>query len=146
MTKKFLSHWFFYSCIFGAISVYAPIPAFGAEKLIADTTPDFRELSANGRHLFFVECNSTGIVIRQANNKNVNITLGELKAASGCPVFEDFIVSAKHKRNYEIVLLVRQSGLESYSKAHAIAERCKARTSKLSIPNDGIIDLSMFNL
>ena len=99
------------------------------------------------RNPFFIECNSTGIVIRQANNKNINITLGALKAESGCPDLEDFVESAKRTGDYAIIFLVRKSGLESYSYANAIAELdCKAKTSKLPMPNDGNIDLSMFKL
>ena len=136
MAKKLLSDWFFYFCMFGATGIYAPIPAFGTEKLITDTTPNLPALSPKNRHHFFVECNSTGIVIRKPNNQNICITLGELSAKGGCPAFEDFVESVKRKGNYVIIFLVRQSGLESYTKAHAIAERCKARTSKLPIPEN----------
>jgi hypothetical protein len=97
------------------------------------------------RNPFFVECNSTGIVIRKPNNKNENITLAELK--SSAPAFADFVESAKRTGDYMIIFLVRKSGSESYAYANAIAELdCKAKTSKLPMPNDGNIDLSMFRL
>lgn len=99
------------------------------------------------RNLFFVECNSTGIVVRRPGNQNLNITLGELKVKSGCPPFMDFVETAKRTGDYVILFLVRKSGLEAYSYANAIAELdCGAKTSKLPMPNDGNIDLSMFRL
>jgi len=99
------------------------------------------------RNTFFVECNSTGIVIRKPNNINENITIGELKSESGCPKFEDFVEGAKRTGDYGIIFLVRKAGVESYNYANAIAELdCKAKTSKLPVPNEGNIDLSMFKL
>jgi hypothetical protein len=99
------------------------------------------------RNVFFVECNSTGIVIRKRGGKAENITLAELKGDSGCPAFVDFVESAKSTGDYAIIFLLRKSGLESYAYANAIAELdCKAKTSKLPMPNDGKIDLSGFKM
>ena len=98
------------------------------------------------RNLFFVECDSTGIVIRRPGKQD-RISLAELKAKSGCPAFADFVETAKRTGDYVILFLVRKAGLESYSYANAIAELdCGAKTSKLPMPNDGNIDLSMFRL
>lgn len=97
------------------------------------------------RYPFFVECNSTGVVIRKPNNENVNITTAQLKA--GSVEFRDFVEEAKRKGDYAIIFLVRRSGIESYGYSNAIAELdCKAKTSKLPMPNDGNIDLSAFRL
>jgi hypothetical protein len=49
MNKKLLPRWFFYFCTFGALGLLASNPAFSAEKLIADTTPDFRASVAQGK-------------------------------------------------------------------------------------------------
>jgi hypothetical protein len=96
------------------------------------------------RNPFFVECNSTGIVIRDKNSKNnKTISTGDLKA--GSPEFTDFIEAAKRTGDYKIIFLVRKSGFESHGWANKIAEiDCKADTTKLPIPNEGNIDLSMF--
>ena len=98
------------------------------------------------RNLFFVECDSTGIVIRRPGKQD-RISLAQLKVKSGCPEFADFVETAKRTGDYVILFLVRKAGLESYSYANAIAELdCGAKTSKLPMPNDGNIDLSMFRL
>lgn len=97
------------------------------------------------RYVSFIECNSTGIVIRKPGGKNDLISIAELKA--GNAKLKTFAEEQVRKGDHAILFLVRKAGLMSYAYANKIAEMdCKARTSKLPIPNDGVIDLSMFKL
>jgi len=100
------------------------------------------------RNLFFVECNSTGIVLRGAGDESKAIPLESIKAKSSVE-FHDYCMNAKKSsgEDYVILFLVRKGGLESYAYANDLAENeFKVKTSKLPAPNDGKIDLSGFRL
>lgn len=95
------------------------------------------------RHIFFVDCNSTGIVIlgRGKDSKRVSKAAipnsGEYKA---------FLEKVKKTRDSMVLYLVRRSGNASYLWAASEAEtKFKLRTGKLPIPNDGKLDLSLFD-
>ena len=100
------------------------------------------------RNLFFVECNSTGIVLRGTADETKAIPLESIKAGSSVE-FHDYCVNAKQSsgEDYVILFLVRKGGVLSYNYANALAELdFKVKTSKLPVPNDGKIDLSGFRL
>lgn len=99
------------------------------------------------KNVFFIEANSTGIVLRGASDKAVPISLESIKA--GSPEFMEFCINAKKTsgEDYVILFLIRKGGRESYEYANAAAELdFKVKTSKLPVPNDGPIDLSGFRL
>ena len=100
------------------------------------------------RNLFFVECNSTGIVLRGTADETKAIPFESIKAGTSVE-FHDFCVNAKQSsgEDYVILFLVRKGGVLSYNYANALAELdFKVKTSKLPVPNDGKIDLSCFRL
>lgn len=95
------------------------------------------------RNIFFVDCTSTGIVIldRGAGTKRISKgaipTNGEYKA---------FLEKVKKTRDSMVLYLVRRTGNESYLWAAGEAEtKFKLTTGKLPIPNDGKLDLSLFD-
>jgi hypothetical protein len=100
------------------------------------------------RNIFFIECNSTGIVLRGTNDETKNIPFESIKSGSSVE-FHDFCINAKQSsgEDYIILFLVRKGGLLSYQYATALAELdFKVKVAKLPIPNDGKIDLSGFRL
>ncbi len=100
------------------------------------------------RNLFFVECNSTGIVLRGTADETKAIPFESIKAGTSVE-FHDYCVNAKQSsgEDYVILFLVRKGGVLSYNYANALAELdFKVKTSKLPVPNDGKIDLSGFRL
>ena len=100
------------------------------------------------RNLFFVECNSTGIVLRGTADETKAIPFESIKAGTSVE-FHDCCVNAKQSsgEDYVILFLVRKGGVLSYNYANALAELdFKVKTSKLPVPNDGKIDLSGFRL
>lgn len=99
------------------------------------------------RNLFFVECNSTGIVLRGANDETRPISLASIK--SGSVEFAEFCQKAKSASgsDHMVLFLVRKGGREVYEYAAAAAELdFKVQTGKLPVPNEGNIDLSQFFL
>ena len=100
------------------------------------------------RYLYFIECNSTGIVLRGANDKTIPVSFESVKAGTSVE-FAEFVGNAKKSSgdDYAILFLVRKGGRLAYEYANAAAELdFKAKTAKLPIPNDGKIDLSLFRL
>lgn len=94
-------------------------------------------------NLFFVESNSTGIVIHERGAKPIPI----LKAA--IPTSEEykrFLTRVKATRDSMVLFLIRKAGNENYLWAAGIAEsEFRVTTGKLPMPNDGEIDLSLFH-
>ena len=100
------------------------------------------------RNLFFVECNSTGIVLRGTADETKAIPFESIKAGTSVD-FLNYCINAKQSsgEDYVILFLVRKGGVLSYNYANALAELdFKVKTSKLPVPNDGKIDLSGFRL
>jgi len=92
--------------------------------------------------LFFVECNSTGIVLR--SGKGAPQTISEA-AITKSPAYNQFLDEAKSTHGSMVLFLIRKSGASSYRWAAGWAEsKYQVRTGKLPIPNDGEIDLSLF--
>lgn len=92
--------------------------------------------------LFFVECNSTGIVLRSGEDSPKTISEA---AIPNSPVYNRFLDEVKSTRDSMVLFLVRKSGASSYRWAAGFAEsKYEVLTGKLPIPNDGEIDLSLF--
>lgn len=94
------------------------------------------------KNIFFVECNSTGIVIMTKGKPNKPISTAAI-ATSGD--YNKHLDTVKKTRDSMILFLVRKSGNTAYRWAAGIAEtKYKVTTGKLPIPNDGKIDLTLF--
>ncbi len=96
------------------------------------------------RELFFVECNSTGIVIRGPNDSETVISTAGIPDS---PEYMAFCEKVHKTRDSAILFLIRKDGSEAYNWAAGLAEtNFRVRTAKLPAPNDGKIDLSLFRL
>ncbi len=94
------------------------------------------------KNIFFIECNSTGIVIMTKGKPSKPISTAAI-ATSGA--YNKHLDSVKKTRDSMVLFLVRKSGRTSYRWAAGIAEtKYKVTTGKLPIPNDGKIDLTLF--
>ncbi|MFK7910687.1 MAG: hypothetical protein AB8F34_08790 [Akkermansiaceae bacterium] len=94
------------------------------------------------RNLFFVECNSTGIVIRDRGEQKTIIATAAIPTN---PKFAQFCNKVKGTRDSMVLFLVRRSGNSSYLWAAGLAEtKFEVKTSKLPVPKDGEIDLTLF--
>ncbi len=94
------------------------------------------------RNIFFVECNSTGVVIYTNSQPGKPIST---KAIPTNESFNDFLEKVKKSRDSMVLFLVRKSGKLAYDWAAGIAEtKYNVSHGKLPMPNDGKIDLSAF--
>ena len=94
------------------------------------------------RNLFFVECNSTGIVLRDAKDGEKKLSTAAIKTSG---VYAKYLDRVKKTEDSMVLFLIRKSGNEAFRWAAATAElKYKLSTGKLPIPNDGKIDLSLF--
>ncbi|QTN33270.1 hypothetical protein HZ994_13425 [Akkermansiaceae bacterium] len=92
--------------------------------------------------LFFVECNSTGIVLLTGEGAPKTISQA---AITKSPVYNSFLDEVKSTRDSMVLFLIRKSGAGSYNWAAGWAEsKYEVLTGKLPVPNDGKIDLSLF--
>jgi len=93
--------------------------------------------------LFFVECNSTGIVTHERGAESVAVPTTAITTSEA---YRGFLERAGRSRDPMILFLVRKAGNDSYLWAAGFAENeFRLRTGKLPMPNDGRIDLSLFN-
>ncbi|NNC87956.1 MAG: hypothetical protein HKN82_05785 [Akkermansiaceae bacterium] len=100
--------------------------------------------SRTARNIFFVECNSTGIVIRQEDAEPVPVPTG---AITKNDAYGDFLEKVKKTRDSMVLFLVRKAGNTAYLWAAGHAEtQFEVNTGKLPVPKDGEIDLSLFDL
>lgn len=99
--------------------------------------------SRQARNLYFVECNSTGIILREPDQKPLVIS----KAAIGTnEAYNTFLDTVMRTRDSMVLFLIRKAGNDSYRWAVGWAEsKYRINTGKLPIPNDGEIDLSLFD-
>lgn len=96
------------------------------------------------RNLFFVECNSTGIVIRGPKDTETPISTAAIKDSQE---FALFCEKVKNTNDSMILFLIRKPGFPAYEWAAGRAEKdFDLRTSRLPIPNEGPIDLSLFRI
>lgn len=94
------------------------------------------------KNLFFIECNSTGIVVYNDGQPGKPISTAAIPTNEP---FNDHLEKVKKTRDSMILFLVRKSGKKSYDWAAGIAEtKYRVAHGKLPIPNDGKIDLSLF--
>jgi len=95
------------------------------------------------RNLFFVECNSTGVILRGPEGETVISTAALRESIE----FREFCARAKKAPDSMVLFLVRRAGNDSYNWAAGLAESLfEVRHGKLPVPNEGEIDLSLFNL
>lgn len=93
--------------------------------------------------LFFVECSSTGIILINGNSSSQPISNATIQTSQD---YSNFLEKVKRARDPMVLFLVRKGGNEAYLWAAGIAEsKYKLKNGKLPIPNDGKIDLSLFN-
>lgn len=93
--------------------------------------------------LFFVECNSTGIVLIGEKNGTSTVTT---KAIPSSVEYAYFLEEVKRTRDSMVLFLIRKEGSAAYQWAAGVAEtKFEVRTGKIPIPNNGKIDLSMFS-
>lgn len=94
------------------------------------------------RNLFFVECNSTGVVIYTNGQPGKPISTAAIPTNEP---FNEFLENVKKTRDSMVLFLVRKSGKPAYDWAAGIAEtKYRVSHGKLPMPNDGKIDLSAF--
>ncbi|MGJ8697041.1 MAG: hypothetical protein ACSHYF_12040 [Verrucomicrobiaceae bacterium] len=93
--------------------------------------------------IFFVECNSTGIVLLDAEGGPKPISTAAIRTSG---VYAAYLDKVKKTRDSMVLFLIRKSGDAAYRWAAGAAEvQYELPTGKLPIPNDGEIDLSLFN-
>lgn len=94
------------------------------------------------KNIFFVECNSTGIVLRDGNQQGTTVSTAAIQSNAN---YSAFLEKVKKTRDSMVLFLIRKSGNDAYLWAAGVAEtKFKVTTGKLPIPNDGEIDLSLF--
>lgn len=99
--------------------------------------------SRTARNIFFVECNSTGIVMHREDEEPKSITKGAIGTNED---YNAFLDEVKKTRDSMVLFLIRKSGNDSYRWAAGWAQsKYDVGIGKLPIPNDGEIDLSLFD-
>lgn len=99
-------------------------------------------LDGGAEVIFFVECNSTGIVLMDAPGGKKQISTAAIKTSG---VFAKYLDQVKKTEDAMVLFLIRKSGNDAFRWAAGTAEaKYKVVTGKLPIPNDGEIDLSLF--
>ncbi|MFO1530648.1 MAG: hypothetical protein U1F77_13185 [Kiritimatiellia bacterium] len=94
------------------------------------------------QRLFFVEAGGAGIVFRRNGKEPVRVAKDSVGADQE---YNDFLKAAKEAGNASLVFLIRRDGWWSYLRAAGWAEQSFGLpTTKLPIPGDGVIDLSLF--
>lgn len=94
------------------------------------------------RNLYFVECTSTGIVIHSETGASKPITTNTIQTNEE---YNNLLEKVKRKDDSMVLFLLRNSGDLAYRWAAGIAEtKYRINTSKLPVPNNGNIDLSLF--
>ena len=94
------------------------------------------------QRLFFVEAGGAGIVFRKNGKDPVRVAKDSVGADQD---YNDFLKAAKEAGNASLVFLIRRDGWWSYLRAAGWAEQSfSLNTTKLPIPGDGVIDLSLF--
>ncbi len=92
--------------------------------------------------IFFVECNSTGLVLIGPGDGDKTVATGAIASSTD---YSSFLEEVKRTRDSMVLFLIRKDGNSSYAWAAGIAEnKFEVRTGKIPIPNDGKIDLSLF--
>lgn len=98
--------------------------------------------SRTAKNLFFVECTSTGIVLRSGPAEGTAISTATIGTNE---TYNQLLDAVKRTRDSMVLFLIRKGGNDAYLWAASFAEtRYEVTTGKLPIPNEGDIDLSLF--
>jgi hypothetical protein len=99
-------------------------------------------LDGGPEEIFFVECNSTGIVILDHPGGPKRISTAAIEKSG---VFAKYLDRVKKTEDSMVLFLLRKSGNDAFRWAAGTAEsKYQVTTGKLPLPNDGNIDLSLF--
>ena len=99
--------------------------------------------SRDAKNLFFVECTSTGIVLRSADGDSKPISTAAIGTNQA---YNAYLDKVKTTRDSMVLFLIRKDGNNAYNWAAGWAEsKYDVRTGKLPVPNEGKIDLSLFD-
>ena len=99
--------------------------------------------SRGAANLFFVECTSTGIVIRSGEGAPKTISTAAVGTSED---YNAFLDNVKRTRDSMLLFLIRKGGNNAYNWAAGWAEsKYEVRTGKLPVPNEGKIDLTLFD-
>jgi chaperonin cofactor prefoldin len=94
------------------------------------------------KNIFFIECNSTGIVIMTEGKSGKKISTASIPTNDA---YSSHLDTIKKTPDSLVLFLIRKSGNTSYRWAAGIAEsKYDLTTGKLPIPNDGPVELSLF--
>lgn len=92
--------------------------------------------------IFFVECNSTGLVLIGPGDGDTAVATGAIANSTD---YSSFLEEVKRTRDSMVLFLIRKEGSAAYAWAAGIADsKFEVRTGKIPIPNNGKIDLSLF--
>jgi len=122
------------------------------KKLLADRKTDekphftvarpYGSGTRQNQPLFFVEANGVGIEFHMDKTEKVRVTLGSVGTDKD---YNAFLKTVKNTGNAMLIFLIRRDGWGSYLRAAGWAEQeFGLNTSKLPIPGDGVVDLSLF--
>ena len=96
----------------------------------------------HGQRLFFVEAGGGSITIHDDKKELKRIPYGSIGVDKE---FNDFLQTVKNTGNSALIFLIRKDGWGVYNRAAGWAEQgFSLNTSKLPIPGDGPVDLSVF--
>jgi chaperonin cofactor prefoldin len=99
--------------------------------------------SRGAKNLFFVECTSTGIVIRSGGDEPKIVSTAAIGTSED---YNAFLDNVKKTRDSMVLFLIRKGGNNAYNWAAGWAEsKYEVRTGKLPVPNEGKIDLTLFD-
>lgn len=98
--------------------------------------------TATGAQVFFVECDSTGLILHRRGGPKTNVS----QAVIGTdPAYNQFLEEAKRKPGAMVLFLLRDTGHNAYLRGAGWAEsQFQLRTGKLPLPGKGEVDLSLF--
>ncbi len=100
--------------------------------------------SGDGRNrpLYFVEATGSGVILHKSKTTKLRIAHASLGIDKE---YDDFLAGVKATPNAAVIFLVRRDGWWTYIRAAGWAEQnFGLSTSKLPIPGEGPVDLSLF--
>lgn len=98
--------------------------------------------TAHVNRVFFVECDSTGIILHRRGGQKTSVSLAAIGTDQE---YNRFLDEAKRLQGSMILYLLRDTGNTAYQRAAGYAEnQYKLRTGKLPLPGKGEVDLSLF--
>ncbi len=115
------------------------IPPKKVESVVVKTSGSGVRMAAR---IFFVECNSTGLVLIGPGDGDKAVATGAIANSTD---YSSFLEEVKRTRDSMVLFLIRKEGNEAYAWAAGIADsKFEVRSGKIPIPNNGKIDLSLF--